>query len=211
MCQRLPDSLTCLKMIGLSKLFYLIYIRMFTKTSSNAVVIQTHWEHLMMTNPHIGRKIDKSLKAGQKHLAFLMNDMMEGCFVNPELFENKEVELEHKLQVAANFLLKHWEDADVKPIILVSTAEQKEFYLKDYEYVATVAEYVGAMENHEELSLRIEFLLKKEETGPSIYPEYLLLPQIDEGLASGKYQKGQFRVRFLVLIELLNDFDLGFP
>lgn len=148
----------------------------------------------MMTNPHIARKLDKSLKAGQKHLAFLMNDMMEGTFINPEEFESKDDELEEKLSIAANFLLQHWESLDIKPIILVSTDEHKALYSNKYPHVATVGEYVEAMENHEELSLRIQFLLKKEATGPSIYPEYLLLSDIDEGLANGKYQKGQFRV-----------------
>uniref|UniRef100_A0AC34F0G4 S1 motif domain-containing protein n=1 Tax=Panagrolaimus sp. ES5 TaxID=591445 RepID=A0AC34F0G4_9BILA len=160
----------------------------------NAVIIQTHWEYLMTTNPHIARKLEKSLKAGQKHLAFLMNDMMEGCFVHPDEFESKDDLLEHKLSVAANFLLEHWEPFEVKPVILVSSDKQKAYYLEKYPHVATVGDYVGAMKNHEELSLRIQFLLKKEETGPSIYPEYLLLSDIDEGLSKGKYQKGQFRV-----------------
>uniref|UniRef100_A0A7E4VF69 S1 motif domain-containing protein n=1 Tax=Panagrellus redivivus TaxID=6233 RepID=A0A7E4VF69_PANRE len=160
----------------------------------NAVIIQTHWEHLSTTNPQIARKIDKILKGGEKHLAFLMNDMMEGTFVNPEDFESKEEELHHKLIVAAGFLKKHWESLDIKPVIVVSTDEAKEAFLKDYEFVTTVGEYVDSMGDKADLALRIQYLLKQEDTGPSIYPEYLQLNDVDQGLAAGKYQKGAFRV-----------------
>lgn len=148
----------------------------------------------MMTTPHVGKKVDRILKSGTKNLAFLMNDLMEGCFVNPEDFESKDDELKEKLLVSANFLSKHWEQYNVKPIILTSTVEAKTMYESEYKHVLTITDYVEGMKDNDELMLRIQYLTKTEDKGPTLYPEYLQLDDVDEGLASGKYQKGAFRV-----------------
>ena len=164
----------------------------------------------MMTTPHIGKKVDRILKGGTKHLSFLMNDLMEGCFVDPQSFESKDDELKQKLLVAAEFLAKHWESSNVKPLILVSTADAKQTLLKTYPHVLQIGEYVGGMKDNSELVLRIQYLLKKEDSGPTVYPEYLQLDEVDEGLATGKYQKGAFRVSPENYLEATVSTDIDF-
>ncbi|VDK73247.1 unnamed protein product, partial [Anisakis simplex] len=103
--------------------------------------------------------------------------------------------LERSLVLCANYFETHWTDENIVPVIICSTEDAKQGMKESFQRVLTLKEYVEGMDNNAELLDKISaYEHEMEGQGRMMFPEHLSYEQIQSGIKSGKYKKGNFQV-----------------
>jgi hypothetical protein len=101
--------------------------------------------------------------------------------------------------MAANYLLEHWKDKKIVPLVVVDSDADVKAISKNYRYVTNLLNYVKGMPKSDDrymLIERVKEMTKVEEKGhrPLRYPAHWSDRDLDAGLRAGNVKIGNFAV-----------------
>ncbi|KAI6204864.1 Ribonuclease B and Ribonuclease II R domain containing protein [Aphelenchoides besseyi] len=104
------------------------------------------------------------------------------------------------IATTADYLIKHWLEKRVVPIVLTTNDADMKTIGENYKYVTTVLNYVKGLPKSEERRLlvnRVRELTKMEEHSKTTQYEYYLNEhELDNGIRAGKVKVGKFTVTY---------------
>ncbi|TKR80691.1 hypothetical protein L596_014723 [Steinernema carpocapsae] len=161
----------------------------------NIIILQSVWDEIKRANQAAYRTMHQLVFDEENRRAMVfMNEFHYKTAISPSALDSKAQILEQSLIKAASFFHEHWEELDVKPVLITGT-DALEMAEEFAGQTMTIKKYVKGMENNSVLLDKLSAYDQSfEKNARIIYPEHLTQEQINAGLQSGRFCKGTFNV-----------------
>lgn len=174
----------------------------------NVLILQSVWFYVKKVNSAAYKRLNSIYSDNNTSMFVYLNEFVAQTFVDPAINRVPELYQEQCIIRSAQFLLEHWRQFGVKPLIVCSSEDAVSRLSALYSDTITLLDYVRGLDGCTSIVQRLEDLSRKERRERAIFPEHYTQDQLLDGLSKGMLKKGKFRISPENYLEAYVEFDL---